>query len=89
MSGNSDRVPVETADVWPDGADAEEAVVVNWFVGEGARVEAGDDLCEFQVEKVSVDVPAPTSGTLDEIVLGEDAEFGRGDTLAWIRPDDG
>jgi len=36
---------------------------------------------------VSVDVPAPVTGTLDELVLEEDDEFERGDVLAWIRPE--
>ncbi|WP_433634227.1 lipoyl domain-containing protein [Halomicrococcus sp. NG-SE-24] len=87
MSAESDRVEVNTEDVWPDDAEANEGVVVNWFVSEGGHVDAGDDLCEYQVEKVSVDVPAPASGTVDEIVLGEDDEFERGETLAWIQPD--
>ncbi|RBI62433.1 biotin attachment protein [halophilic archaeon] len=87
MSAGSDRVEVNTEDVWPDDAEANEGVVVNWFASEGSHVDAGDDLCEYQVEKVSVDVPAPASGTVDEIVLGEDDEFERGETLAWLHPD--
>jgi len=86
MSGTDDRVAVETSDRWPDDADEDVGVVVNWFVAEGGHVEEGDSICEFQVEKVSVDVPAPVSGTLAEIVIGEDEEFERGDRLAWIRP---
>lgn len=82
---SSERVAVDTASVWPDDADAEEGVVVNWFVSGGRAVEEGDSLCEIQVEKVSVDVLAPASGELDEIALGEDAEFEKGDTLAWIQ----
>ena len=84
MSG--DRVAVETGDLWPADADEEEGFVVNWFVREGATVEAGDVLCEIQVEKVSVDVLAPVDGELVEVVLGEDAEFRRGETLAYVRP---
>ena len=84
MSG--DRVAVEVDPVWPDDTDEDEGVVVNWFVREGKQVEEGETLCEIQVEKVSVDVPAPAAGELDEIVLGEDDEFARGDTLAWIAP---
>ena len=87
MSPDDDRVAVDTGDVWPEDTDEDEGVVVNWFLREGSRVDAGDDLCEFQVEKVSVDVPAPASGTLEEIVLEEDDEFERGAVLAWIRPD--
>ncbi|MFD1564071.1 lipoyl domain-containing protein [Haloarchaeobius amylolyticus] len=86
MSGTDDRVAVETSDRWPDDADEDVGVVVNWFAAKGSRVEAGNAICEFQVEKVSVDVPAPATGTLEEIVIGEDEEFERGDRLAWIRP---
>ncbi|WP_440765314.1 lipoyl domain-containing protein [Natronorubrum sp. DTA7] len=87
MSGRDDRIAVDTGDVWPEDTAEEEGVVVNWFLREGSRVEAGDDLCEFQVEKVSVDVPAPATGTLEEIALEENDEFERGSILAWIRPD--
>lgn len=80
-----ERVPVTVED-WTEDADSDEAVVVNWFVREGATVEAGDVLCEIQVEKVSIDVPAPVDGRLDEVVMAEDDEFERGDTLAWVVP---
>lgn len=85
MSGESDRVAVTLAE-WPDDADSDEGVVVNWFVHEGANLDDGETLCEVQVEKVSIDVLAPTGGTLTEIVCGEDDEFERGDTLAWLAP---
>lgn len=87
MSSDSERVAVDTVDVWPEDTDEDEGVVVNWFMTVGSYVEEGDDICEFQVEKVSIDVPAPVTGTLNEIVLNEDDEFEQGDTLAWIRPD--
>ena len=93
MSGTSDpgaaseRVAVTLASVWPDGADdVDEGVVANWFRNEGARVDAGDTLCEIQIEKVSIDVPAPVAGVLDEVVLGENDEFTRDDTLAYVDP---
>jgi pyruvate/2-oxoglutarate dehydrogenase complex dihydrolipoamide acyltransferase (E2) component len=85
-AGDADRIAV-TLGEWPEDTDSDEGVVVNWFVREGATVEEGADLCEVQVEKVSVDVHAPAAGTLDEIVCGEDDEFARGDTLAWLQPD--
>ena len=83
---SQERVAVEVAAVWPDDVEAEEGVVVDWFVREGATVESGQTLCTVQVEKVAVDVPAPVSGELGEVALGEDAEFEKGDTLAWIEP---
>ncbi len=81
-----DRVAVDTAAVWPDDADEEGGYVANWFVREGATVEAGDVLCEIQVEKVSIDVTAPVDGELVEVTLPDDAEFRRGDPLGYLRP---
>ncbi|WP_255151362.1 lipoyl domain-containing protein [Halorarius halobius] len=84
---DADLVPVDSAAVWPEDAmDVEEAVVANWFVREGAVVEDGETLCEIQIEKVSVDVPAPASGEVVTVHLGENEEFRRGDALASIRP---
>lgn len=86
MSGAQDRIAVEAGDYWPEDAAEEEGVVVNWFATEGRELEAGESLCEIQVEKVSVDVPAPADGTLVEIACGEDAEITPADTLGWIDP---
>ncbi|MFB6068452.1 MAG: lipoyl domain-containing protein [Halobacterium sp.] len=75
---------VDPADVWPEDAmDVEEAVVSNWFVRDGASVDEGETVAEIQIEKVSVDVPAPASGTLD-VLVGESEEFRRGDPIARI-----
>ena len=81
-----DRVTIDTGEIWPADADEEEGYVANWFVPAGATVEAGDVLCEIQVEKVSIDVTAPGDGELVEVALPEDAEFRRGAKLAYIRP---
>ncbi|PSP72098.1 biotin attachment protein [Halobacteriales archaeon QS_3_64_16] len=83
MNG-TDRVSIDTADVWPEDAEDDERLVVNWFVSKGSQVEAGNSICEFQVERVDVDVPSPVAGTIDPIVLEENAAFERGDTLAYI-----
>jgi len=84
---SQERVAVDTADVWPEDVDEDEGVVLNWFVSEGSHVTAGEAICEFQVEKVSIDVPASVDGTLDEIALAEDAVVDPDATLGWIRPD--
>lgn len=82
MSG--DRTPVTVDAVWPEETDENEAVLVDWFVGEGASVAEGDTLCTIQVEKVDIDVPAPTDGTLVDVEVSEDQVCAPGDTLAWI-----
>ncbi len=86
---SDDRVPIEVASIWPAEADEEgigEGVVVNWFVKEGRHVNEGGTLCEIQIEKVSIDVKAPTGGEIDEIAIGEDETVGRDDILGWISP---
>jgi pyruvate/2-oxoglutarate dehydrogenase complex dihydrolipoamide acyltransferase (E2) component len=83
MSGET--VVVDSAAVWPaDSADVEEAIVSNWFVHEGTAVTEGEPIAEIQIEKVSIDVPAPTTGEVAEIVIDEQDEFQRGDVLARI-----
>jgi pyruvate/2-oxoglutarate dehydrogenase complex dihydrolipoamide acyltransferase (E2) component len=83
----SDEVAVDADAVWPaDAADVEEGVLGNWFVSEGGSVERGEALCEIQVEKVSVDVPAPAAGALTERLVAEGETFRRGDPLGRIRP---
>lgn len=85
---SSDRTAITVDEYWPEDAEESEAgIVANWFVREGAHVDEGDTLCEVQVEKVSADIVAPVEGELVEIILEEDAEFDRGDTLAWIVPE--
>lgn len=80
-------VDVDSATIWPaDAEDVDEAVVANWFVREGASIEEGESICEIQIEKVSIDVPAPATGTLTDILVGENEEFVRGDALATIEP---
>lgn len=83
---NTERVPIETDSTWPDDVDAAAGVVTNWFVREGQTVDEAESVCEYQVEKVSVDVPAPTSGTLNEIVMHEDEEITASAVLGWIQP---
>lgn len=82
----SDRVSIDVDEVWPDDVEEDVGIVVDWFVSDGSSVEAGDTLCEIQIEKVSLDISAPVDGTLAEIIVEEDGEFERGDALGWIEP---
>jgi pyruvate dehydrogenase E2 component (dihydrolipoamide acetyltransferase) len=62
----------------------EEGIVVAWFKRQGAPVTAGENLLEVQLAKVSYDVPAPVSGTLQEILAPRDAVIKQGQVLALI-----
>lgn len=86
MSGDQSSIGVEAGDYWPDDTDEAEGVVVNWFASEGREVKEDESICEIQVEKVSIDIPAPVAGTISEIECEEDDEITPDDTLAWIDP---
>ncbi|MEO0722589.1 MAG: biotin/lipoyl-containing protein, partial [Pseudomonadota bacterium] len=53
------------------GESVTEATVSTWFKAEGDAVEADEMLCELETDKVSVEVPAPASGTLTKITAKE------------------
>src|SRR6056297_893412 len=61
------------------GESVTEATVATWFKKPGDAVETDEMLCELETDKVTVEVPAPSSGTLSESVaeegptVGEDA----------------
>jgi 2-oxoglutarate dehydrogenase E2 component (dihydrolipoamide succinyltransferase) len=58
------------------GESVSEATVGTWFKKVGDAVKADEILCELETDKVTVEVPAPASGTLSEIVAAA------GDTVA-------
>ena len=53
------------------GESVTEATVSTWFKAVGDSVAADEMLCELETDKVSVEVPAPTAGTLVEISAPE------------------
>jgi len=65
-SGSSVDVMVPTL-----GESVTEATVATWFKKVGDTVSADEMLCELETDKVSVEVPAPASGTLTEIIAAE------------------
>lgn len=53
------------------GESVSEATVSTWFKKPGDFVKQDEMLCELETDKVSVEVPAPVSGTLTEILAPE------------------
>ncbi|MBM7068352.1 2-oxoglutarate dehydrogenase complex dihydrolipoyllysine-residue succinyltransferase [Actibacterium sp. 188UL27-1] len=53
------------------GESVTEATVSTWFKAVGDSVAQDEMLCELETDKVSVEVPAPASGTLVEILAPE------------------
>ncbi|AXC50840.1 2-oxoglutarate dehydrogenase complex dihydrolipoyllysine-residue succinyltransferase [Paracoccus suum] len=66
------------------GESVSEATVATWFKQAGDRVSADEMLCELETDKVTVEVPAPASGILTEIVAPEGATIGPNALLAQI-----
>ncbi|MEM9222835.1 MAG: 2-oxoglutarate dehydrogenase complex dihydrolipoyllysine-residue succinyltransferase [Pseudomonadota bacterium] len=60
------------------GESVTEATVAQWLKGTGESVAVDEPLVELETDKVSVEVPAPVSGTLLEITAkdGETVEVG-------------
>src|SRR5581483_7068794 len=60
------------------GETVAEGKITKWFVAPGAAVKPGDNLFEIETDKVSMEVPSITAGTLSEIRVreGEVAKVG-------------
>ncbi|MEL6960028.1 MAG: biotin/lipoyl-containing protein, partial [Pseudomonadota bacterium] len=66
------------------GESVTEATVATWFKKPGDSVTQDEMLCELETDKVTVEVPAPTAGTLSEIVASEGDTVGVDALLAQI-----
>lgn len=55
------------------GESVTEATVAQWYKKVGDAITADEPLCELETDKVTLEVPAPASGVLTEIVADADA----------------
>ncbi|AMM83649.1 2-oxoglutarate dehydrogenase complex dihydrolipoyllysine-residue succinyltransferase [Martelella sp. AD-3] len=53
------------------GESVTEATVGTWYKKVGDAIAADEPIVELETDKVTIEVPAPASGTLSEIVAGE------------------
>ncbi|MDR1744382.1 MAG: 2-oxo acid dehydrogenase subunit E2 [Planctomycetota bacterium] len=66
----------------PDGETAApRPALVEWLVGEGDAVSAGQPLCRYEVDKAIQIVESPRGGVARRFVVPEGARFSAGDTL--------
>src|ERR671920_1683845 len=70
----------------PEEQEGTKAVVRAWLKQVGDRIEENDPLVELETDKVAMEVPAPASGILREILLDTDAEAVPGAVLGRIAP---
>ncbi len=71
------------------GESVTEATVSTWFKKAGDSVAQDEMLCELETDKVSVEVPAPASGVLTEILAAEGATVEAGGKLAVMAAGEG
>jgi pyruvate/2-oxoglutarate dehydrogenase complex dihydrolipoamide acyltransferase (E2) component len=76
---------METPVVMPQlGNEIEEALIDGWTKAVGDKVVAGEALLTVTTPKVTLEVEAPTSGTLTKILVEADELASVGATLAII-----
>ncbi len=66
------------------GESVSEATVGTWFKKVGDTVKADEPIVELETDKVTVEVPAPASGVLTEIVAQAGETVGLGALLGQI-----
>ena len=63
------------------GLTTEDAVVVEWMVGEGEEIEQGAALVTVETDKSTAEVEAPASGRLLRVLAREGDSVKPGDIL--------
>lgn len=76
-------VPVEVPTL---GESVAEAIIAEWRKKEGDFVEEDEIIAELETDKITVEVPAPVSGTLSSLKFGVDDSVNPGDIIAEIEP---
>ena len=80
-------MPQGPADVRvPPLGESAEGIVTRWLRQQGDTVNVGDALVEVESEKASVEIPAPATGVLTQIVADEGATVPVAGQLGIISP---
>ena len=67
------------------GADMESAVLMEWKVQEGDRVEKGDVIAEVETSKGVIEIEVFESGTVEKLLVAPETECAVGTPMAMIR----
>ena len=68
------------------GMNMVEATIVAWHKSPGDRVEEGEPIVDIETDKVEMQVEAPVSGVLREVLVSADEDAPVGATLGLIEP---
>jgi 2-oxoglutarate dehydrogenase E2 component (dihydrolipoamide succinyltransferase) len=71
------------------GESVSEATVGTWFKKVGDAIKVDEPILELETDKVTIEVPAPTAGTLSEIVAQAGETVGLGALLGQISAGNG
>lgn len=71
------------------GESIAEGTVSKWLKQVGDAVERDEPILEISTDKVDAEIPAPSAGTLVEIVVAEGSTVEVGTVVAYIDPDGG
>ena len=63
-----------------------DATLVAWHKKAGEGVQRDENLVDLETDKVVLEVPAPSSGTLTEIKIADGATVTSGQVLALLEP---
>src|SRR3954470_12562595 len=66
------------------GESVTEATIGRWFKKAGDAVAVDEPLVELETDKVTIEVPAPSAGTLSEIIAADGTTVGVGALLGQI-----
>src|SRR5579862_7325607 len=67
------------------GESVTEATIGRWFKKQGDPVAVDEPLVELETDKVTIEVPAPSAGTLSEIAAKDGETVAVGALLGQIR----
>ena len=68
----------------PAGESISTVVISEWLVKEGDSVEEDQTVVILETDKINVEVPAPTSGVLSQILKGAGQEADIGEVIAHL-----
>ncbi|NDW04693.1 2-oxoglutarate dehydrogenase complex dihydrolipoyllysine-residue succinyltransferase [Jiella pacifica] len=71
------------------GESVTEATIGQWFKQPGDRVEQDETIAELETDKVTVEVPAPAAGVLEEVVVKEGETVAVGALIGMIGEGEG
>src|SRR5947209_19194928 len=69
------------------GESVSEGTILEWHVKVGDFIKASDTIVEISTDKVDIELPAPASGTVTEILIAEGETVTVGQVIARISLD--